>query len=123
MDMVKGRRETKSLEVGLSMSVALTVLPETVILIFMLRVPLEEAACGIQLSASARASASKGLEPHLLMFILFPPCHHSMGFRSRKNPPVGPSSGNVASQTAVSAPSSGLRDAPCPPIRVRTQPG
>src|SRR4051794_23619036 len=49
--------------------------------------------------------------------------HHSMGFRSRKKPPVGPLSGRVASQTAVSAPSSGLLVAPSPPIRVRTQPG
>lgn len=41
-------------------------------------------------------------------------------FRSRKNPPVGPPSGSVASQIAVSAPSSGDRSAPAPPIRVRT---
>src|SRR5947207_15255967 len=41
--------------------------------------------------------------------------HHSMLFRSRKNPPVGPSSGSVASQTAVLAASSGVRVAPSPP--------
>ncbi len=46
-----------------------------------------------------------------------------MFFRSRKNPPVGPASGSVANQIAVSAPSSGDRFAPAPPIRVRTQPG
>ncbi len=49
--------------------------------------------------------------------------HHLIGFRFRKKPPVGPSSGKVASQTAVSAPSSGLRDALSPPMRVRTHPG
>src|SRR5215475_7810047 len=43
--------------------------------------------------------------------------------RSRKNPPVGPLSGSVASQTVVSAPSSTDRGADRPPISVRTHPG
>ena len=49
--------------------------------------------------------------------------HQSVAFRSRKNPPLGPFSGKVASQIAVSAPSSGERLAASPPMRVRTQPG
>jgi hypothetical protein len=40
-----------------------------------------------------------------------------------KKPPFGPSSGNVASQTMVSAPSWTLSEAAAPPILVRTQPG
>ena len=49
--------------------------------------------------------------------------YQGIGVRSRKNPPVGPSSGSVASQTTVSAPSSTLRGACGPPIFVRTHPG
>ena len=49
--------------------------------------------------------------------------YQAIGFRSRKNPPVGPRSGSVASQTIVSAACSGLRGAPGPPIFVRTHPG
>src|SRR5512134_1969235 len=46
-----------------------------------------------------------------------------MGWRSRKNPPVGPSFGSVANHTIVSAPSCGDRGADGPPMSVRTQPG
>src|SRR5689334_2983079 len=42
---------------------------------------------------------------------------------SRKNPPLGPPSGNVASQTAMSAPSSTDLGAFRPPMSVLTQPG
>src|SRR3954452_9401633 len=49
--------------------------------------------------------------------------YQGIGSRLRKNPPVGPSSGRVASQTAVSAPSSTDRGAPAPPMSVRTHPG
>src|SRR6185295_4402147 len=49
--------------------------------------------------------------------------YHSIGRRSRKNPPVGPSSGSVAAHTIVSAPCSTERGADGPPISVRTQPG
>jgi len=49
--------------------------------------------------------------------------HHGIDFRSRKNPPLGPSSGNVASHTMVSAPCSTERSACGPPMSVRTQPG
>src|SRR4051794_30814688 len=49
--------------------------------------------------------------------------HHGMGARSRKKPPVGPSSGRVAAHVIVSAPSSTERGAPAPPMSVRTQPG
>lgn len=49
--------------------------------------------------------------------------HQSICLRSRKNPPVGPFSSSVASQMAVSAPSSGDLEAADPPMRVRTQPG
>jgi len=59
MDMVKGRRETKSFAVGLSMSVAVTVLPETFMLIFMFGVPSEEALCGIRLNVRPTASVSE----------------------------------------------------------------
>ena len=41
-----------------------------------------------------------------------PSVYQGIGLRSRKKPPVGPSSGSVASQTAVSAPSSTERGAP-----------
>ena len=51
------------------------------------------------------------------------PRYQGIGSRSRKKPPLGPSSGRVASQTAVSAPSSTERGALSPPIRVLTQPG
>src|SRR5688500_9270153 len=46
-----------------------------------------------------------------------------MARRSRKNPPVGPLSGSVASHTIVSAPSCGDRGAEGPPMSVRTHPG
>src|SRR5260221_10834660 len=49
--------------------------------------------------------------------------YQGIGFLSRKNPPVGPLSGSIASQTAVCAPFSTLRLAVGPPISVRTQPG
>src|SRR6185369_12347982 len=49
--------------------------------------------------------------------------YHAIALRSRKNPPVGPLSGRVASQSAVSAPFSTDRFAPRPPIAVRTHPG
>jgi hypothetical protein len=47
---------------------------------------------------------------------------YSMGWRSRKKPPVGPSSGNVASHTAVSAPASGVRGAATPVAGSRAEP-
>ena len=50
------------------------------------------------------------------------PRYQSMRRRSRKNPPVGPSSPKVASHTGVSAASSGEVVAPAPPMRVRTHP-
>ena len=49
--------------------------------------------------------------------------HQAIGLRLRKKPPEGPSSPSVASQIAVSAPSSGDFVAPAPPMRVRTHPG
>src|SRR3954451_468513 len=49
--------------------------------------------------------------------------YQAIGRWSRKNPLVGPSAGNVASQTIVSAASSGERGAADPPMSVRTQPG
>jgi hypothetical protein len=49
--------------------------------------------------------------------------YHSIARRSWKNPPDGPSSGSVASQTIVSAPSRGERGADGPPMSVRTHPG
>src|SRR5438477_2406550 len=49
--------------------------------------------------------------------------HHAIGRRSLKKPPVGPSSGSVASQTVVSTPCRTDRGADGPPISVRTQPG
>ena len=49
--------------------------------------------------------------------------HQSIRRLSRKNSPVGPLCGSVASQTMVSAPCSTLRGALRPPIRVRTHPG
>src|SRR4029453_19589086 len=49
--------------------------------------------------------------------------YHSMALRSRKTPPVGPSSGSVASHTVVSTPCSTDRGADGPPMSVRTQPG
>ena len=49
--------------------------------------------------------------------------YQGIGSRFRKKPPVGPSSGRVASQTAVSAPSSTERGALLPPMSVRTHPG
>lgn len=49
--------------------------------------------------------------------------YQSMARRSWKNPPVGPSSGSVASHTIVSAPSCGARGAEGPPMSVRTHPG
>src|SRR5919108_1990429 len=48
--------------------------------------------------------------------------YYSILFLSKK-PPVGPLSGNVANQTAVSAPSSTDLGAAEPPMSVRTQPG
>src|SRR5436853_4573421 len=103
MDMVRGSRETKSFAVELSMTVAVNVLPETVMLIFMLWAPSGKALCGIKLNPRTKANVSTALGRHVLIFIvnLHIRHHHSMGFRSRKKPPVGPSSGKVASQTAV----------------------
>ena len=49
--------------------------------------------------------------------------YHGIGWRSRKKPPLGPSSGRVASHTMVSAPCSTERSASGPPMSVRTQPG
>jgi hypothetical protein len=49
--------------------------------------------------------------------------YHGIGFRSRKNPPFGPTSERVASHTSVSTASSGERGAPEPPMSVLTQPG
>src|SRR5260370_8042191 len=49
--------------------------------------------------------------------------YQGIGWRSWKNPPVGPPSGRVANQTIVSVPCSTERDAAGPPMRVRTQPG
>ena len=49
--------------------------------------------------------------------------YQGIGSRSRKKPPRGPSSGSVASQTGVSAPSSTDRRAACVPMSVRTHPG
>src|SRR5690349_5362296 len=49
--------------------------------------------------------------------------YHWVIFLSKKKPPVGPPSGNVANQTAVSAPSSTDLGAVEPPISVRTHPG
>src|SRR5260370_38184832 len=48
--------------------------------------------------------------------------YQGSGWRSWKNPPVGPPSGRAANQTIVSAPSSTDRDAAGPPMRLRTQP-
>src|SRR5689334_17768175 len=48
--------------------------------------------------------------------------HHASGLPSRKNPPVGPSSGRVAAHTIPIAPSSTGRP-PAPPISVATHPG
>jgi hypothetical protein len=50
-------------------------------------------------------------------------CYQKISFLSRKNPPLGPSSGKVANQTGVSAPCAGLSGACGPPISVFTQPG
>src|SRR5689334_10448428 len=49
--------------------------------------------------------------------------YHSIARRSRKNPPLGPSLGSVASHAIVSAPSRGDRGAEGPPMSVRTHPG
>src|SRR5438270_14034058 len=59
MDRVKGRREAKSFAVGLSMSVAVTVLPETFILIFMFWVRSEEALGVITVNTRPTASLSE----------------------------------------------------------------
>src|ERR687885_86142 len=52
-----------------------------------------------------------------------PEVYQGIWRRSRKNPPVGPPSGSVASQTIVSAPFSTERVALGPPMSVRTHPG
>ena len=49
--------------------------------------------------------------------------YHGIRWRSRKNPPVGPLSGRVASHTGVSAPCATLRGACLPPMSVLTHPG
>src|SRR5438093_850781 len=49
--------------------------------------------------------------------------YQAIGRRSRKKPPVGPSSGKVASHTVVSAPCWTDRGAADPPMSVRTHPG
>lgn len=51
-------QEAKSFAVGLSKSVAVTVLPETFILIFMCWVPSEEALCAITMNARPTATVS-----------------------------------------------------------------
>ena len=48
--------------------------------------------------------------------------YHGAGLPSKKNPPVGPLSGNVAAHTIPFAPSSTGRPPP-PPISVATHPG
>ena len=49
--------------------------------------------------------------------------YQGIAIRSRKKPPLGPSSARVASQTKVSTASSGERGAPAPPMSVLTHPG
>src|SRR5215212_4407800 len=49
--------------------------------------------------------------------------HQASGWLSRKNPPVGPSSGSVTAHMTLAAPSSTVRGASGPPISVATQPG
>src|ERR1041384_5389964 len=50
--------------------------------------------------------------------------YHGDGFPSKKNPPVGPLSGNVAAHTIPFDPSStGRPPPPLPPISVDTHPG
>jgi len=49
--------------------------------------------------------------------------YHGIRWRSRKNPPVGPLSGRVASHTGVSAPCATVRGARSPPMSVLTHPG
>src|SRR5438045_7237486 len=49
--------------------------------------------------------------------------HQGMRLRPWKNPPDGPSSGSVASQTGVSAPSSTVPGAFGPPMSVLIHPG
>ena len=49
--------------------------------------------------------------------------YQAIDLRSRKKPPVGPPSGSVANQTAVSAPSATERSASGEPVPFRTQPG
>ena len=48
--------------------------------------------------------------------------YHGEGFPSKKEPPLGPLSGNVAAHTIPFAPSSTGRP-PLPPISVATHPG
>src|SRR5438445_687794 len=50
------------------------------------------------------------------------PSHQPRGRPSRKNPPVGPSSGSIAAHTTLAAPSATGRP-PLPPMSVATQPG
>ena len=52
-----------------------------------------------------------------------PPSHQGIGLPSRKNPPLGPSAGSVASHTIPSAAWRALSGADGPPMRVRAQPG
>src|SRR5438445_644240 len=106
----KGKRETKSLAVGLSNTVAVTVLPEALMLIFMLWMSSEEAGgtqaqrhaqgddehrktrspgLGLRISQLLHLFTSRDLVLSLMLVTI-------QGFRSRKKPPVGPSSGNVA---------------------------
>src|SRR5262245_56170674 len=69
--------------------------------------------------SKSQSVTAGGFRRDLLTFATY----HGIGSRSRKNPPVGPPSGSVASHTAVSAPLRTPREALGPPMSVRTHPG
>jgi mannosyltransferase len=73
-------------------------------------------------SAPARRSGMSTLAG-MLLSAPRPRSHHGNGRPSRKNPPVGPSSGRSTAQSTLAAPSATERGAAGPPMSVRTHPG